>query len=312
MNPIIHRPVDVSRLALTAIDEAIANTGRQIITHTALDTVLTLRKRKLSLVLALSSNWKTGFMKYVCTLNAENISWHGDEAMAYVTLEDSVEDLGISDLANISAIGIGDILDGKANMQAIKAAAAKRGAMPIYVLGHSAESRKARPRLSMPNITAALCELENAMSLKFRLVCIDYLQRIDRDTDERETRMQFMENVERAKDLALILDTHVMLGAQSREDVVTRKNKIPQMGDVHEAPAAGRHAPDAIISLWRPYTTDGDATSVHVKGEEYAITEDLLFAQVTKQKQGRVGDVFPLSVDFARGRVVGAYSTVAL
>lgn len=308
-NTLVHRPLDVARLSLKAVDELIELAPRALRTYTSIDnTLLGLRPRILTSVIALSSNWKTGFMQYVSRMNAAKLSGIDNNAIVYVTWETSIEELGLMDLAHTTGFDVGDIIEGRADMEKVRAAADERGAVPIYVIGHSSETRHARPNLSLPVVIESLKILERQMNIKPTLICLDYLQRIERDTAEKETRLQFMQNVERAKDMALILDCHVMLGVQAREEVSTRKIKLPRMGDAHEAPAALRHASDNVIGLWRPYVTEGNGGSVDVGGNIYAVTEDLLFASVEKQKFGRMGDIYPLSVDFATATVRGSYT----
>jgi replicative DNA helicase len=239
---------------------------------------------------------------------AKRMAYDGNECVIIVTWEDSIEEYGLSNIANHTGIDVQDILRGRFDDTSMRQAVVELGARPVYVVGHSEETRRNRPNLSMSNVAQALIEFERTQKLKIKAVFLDYLQRMERDTDIRETRHQYMANAEASKDLALALNTHVVLGVQAGEDVAKRQMKIPQMGDAHEAPSAVRHVSNNMIGLWRPWATGDREGSVSVGGCAYACTPDLLFAQSVKQKMGDIGNTVALSVDFAQNKVVGEYT----
>jgi replicative DNA helicase len=304
---IVHAPNKVASLTLSAIEEFIANRDDSLRTFTPLDRAVTMSANTLTVIAALSSNWKTGFMKYMANELVQRVRYDGNECVVMVTWEDSIERYGLSHLASHMRMDTQDILRGKFDEVALRQAVVELGARPVYLIGHSEATRKERPSLTMRNICDALRRFENDTNMKIKAVFLDYIQRMEGEKGISEKRLQCEDNANMAKDLSLMLNTAVVMGTQVTEEVAKRDMKIPQMGDAAEAPSAIRWAADTMIGLWRPKAT-GNEGSVSVGGYAYAVTPDLLLAQVTKQKFGNIGDVFALSVDFAQNKVVGEYT----
>lgn len=308
---IVYTPAEVSTLTLQAIEYRQSTLDRGVtLGIDQVDKVLKpFRPGELVSIIALSSNWKTGLMQYVARRTAEALDPTGDECVLYITWEVAVEEAGLLDLANATGIDIGEIADGNVtDWDKLKRAAVKRGTLPVVVIGHSLARRKARPALNLTNVGAAVRWLEDNLKLKVRLACLDYLQRIEWE-GEGEPRIQYTRNVQRCKDMALAIGAPVMLGCQAKQELMDRSWKLPRMNDGMETSAI-MHASDKIIGLWRPLVTEGPDSTIGEGASRMMVNDDLLLLGISKQRFGRVGDWWPLSVDFARNQVRGVMEPV--
>lgn len=309
----VYTPPEVADLTYKAIEyrQSTRDRGVTLGVDTVDKVLKPMRPGELVTVIALSSNWKTGLMQYVARRTAETLSPTGDECVLYVTWEIAVEEAGLLDLANATGIDIGDIAEGNvSDWDKLKRAALDRGKLPMVVIGHSLARRKSRPVLNMTTVALAVRWLEDKMNLRVRLACLDYLQRIEWE-GEGDPRIQYARNVQRCKDMALQIGAPVMLGCQAKQELMDRAWKLPRMNDGMETSAI-MHASDKIIGLWRPLVTEGPDSWIGEGDNKLHVTDDLLVMGLSKQRFGRVGDWWPLSVDFARNKVNGIYEPVEL
>lgn len=303
---IVYTPAEVSRLTLEAVEtrERTKEVGIRLGISVVDDVFLPMRPGELITVLALSSNFKTGLMQHVARKTAAQLDPEGNECVIYVTWEVAVEELGMIDLANATQLDISDLAQGKIkDWDSLKRAAIKRGTQPIYVIGHSIARRKSRPVLTMTNIARAVAYLEDALNLRPRLSILDYLQRMEPEGDG-EPRLLHSRNVDRAKNMALATGAPVLLGCQAKQEVMDRRVKLPRINDGMETSNV-MHSSDKIISLWRPVVTDGQGASFEMGGKQMSASEELLIMGLSKQRFGKVGDWWPLRVDFAKNEIQG-------
>lgn len=304
---ILYRPADVSQLTLQTIEEFESNKAARV-PLTPIDeinsTLKAARPGELITIVALSSNWKTGFMQCALRNEAARLDPAGNECVLYVTYEVSIEECGMLDVANEARIDVGDIIDGNIqDWSAIKSAAIRRGAMPIYVIGNSIARRKERAKLTMTDVSKAAYIMENTLGLRIKLAAVDYLQIIPaegaRSSDER--RIQVAANTQRCKDMAFALGCPVMIGCQAKQELYDRDWKLPRMNDGMETSGI-MHITDKMIGLWRPWVTDPGGM---IGEPEFKVTEDMLIVGVPKQRFGEVGKWWPLNVDFSRNEIRG-------
>lgn len=303
---LIYRPQDVSALTVAEIEyrEKTKNSGVPVRLSGGPEKIINpMRGGELITVLGLSSNGKTWLMNHLARETAKTLDPAGNDIVLYVSWEEAVEDIGITDIANSLKVDLTDIAHGNVkDWQAVKSAAVKRGSLPIYVLGHSMERRKSRPKLSMTNVALAVRKLEEEYGFRIRLTVLDYLQRIEREGDD-ESRLQFSRNVDRAKDMAFATGAPVVLGCQAKQEVMSRDWKLPQMNDGMET-SNTMHSSDKIFSVWRPYITDG-AGAVICKEPYIEATPDLLMLGLPKQKRGDAGMWWPLTGDPKTNTIYG-------
>lgn len=310
---ILYTPAEVSKNTLAAIGkiQAQRDSAVKVAIPGISEQVSVLRPGRLITVIALPSNWKTGLMQAMARAEAERLDPSGSEAVIYATWEVAIEELGVYDLANAIKLDVARVLSGdisKAEFEDMRAAAIQRATLPIYVLGHSIqdEERRKRPHMTMSAVGVAINQLEDEFGIKPRASFLDYLQRIKPENTEDETRMQFSRNVDRAKDMSLATGAPVVLGCQAKQDVAGRDMKLPRMNDGRETSNIADTS-DTVITLWRPYVTEGADAEFDIFGQTLVARKDLVIAHVAKNKFGDVGGWWPLRVDFATNRVIGLY-----
>lgn len=263
------------------------------------------RPRRVNGIIAYTSHGKTSVMNIMARSFVEQINKDAEnEVVVFATWEDSVEDLTLSHLANVSRIPVQSLFHGdlKPNQWAeMMRAATQRAQSPLWVIGHSEQKEARRPRLTMTDITAAMEYIVDKRKKKVRAVFLDYLQRINRDDKRGEMRGQYMAIMDAVKDLALDFNTDVIIGSQVGRDVKDRKWKQPQDNDAQET-SNFEQTCDGILSLWIPKKTENIGDQLiekkGVDGQAVFVTDNLMLIQTLKQKKAkapvlRAVDFFP-------------------
>jgi replicative DNA helicase len=255
------------------------------------DHYVMFRPRRVNGILAYTSQGKTSVSNILARNFAKQIG--EDEVIVYATWEDSVEDMTLSYIANTTKINITSLFGGKLTpneWDAMMKASTERAATPIWLIGHSEQKQARRPRLTMTDIWAAMEYIVDKRKKKVRAVFLDYLQRINRDDQKGETRMQYMGIMDKVKDLALDFNTCVVIGTQVGRDVKERTWKQPQDNDAQET-SNFEQTCDGMISLWIPKKTEkiGDCLieKKGVDGQAVFVTENLMLMQTLKQKKAQ-------------------------
>jgi len=255
------------------------------------DHYVMMRPRRVNGILAYTSHGKTSLMNIMARSFVDQIG--EDEVIVYSTWEDSVEDMTLSYLANVSRIPVQSLFHGDLSLsqwESMMKAATQRAATPLWLIGHSEQKQARRPRLTMTDITAAMEYITDVRKKKVRAVFLDYLQRINRDDKKGEMRGQYMSIMDSVKDLALDFNTCVVIGTQVGRDIKERKWKQPQDNDAQET-SNFEQPSDGMISLWIPKKTEkiGDCLieKKGVDGQAVFVTENLMTIQTLKQKKGK-------------------------
>jgi replicative DNA helicase len=302
---IVFTPQQVSTLAMQVVGErrTTAGTGVRLGIPNVDKDFLPLRPGELCAVIGRPSNYKTGLMLYAARHETKKIQEEctaDRECVIYVTWEIAVEESGLIELANATHIDVSAIAQGTITDQDwdnLMRAAVERAVTPLWVIGHSLANRKKRPSLTMTDVARALTFIENEMGYHPRLIVLDYLQQIqpEKSTDRR---IQVMENVHRAKDMALALGCPVMLGVQAKREVDERKFKLPVMGDGMETSNI-EHTADKILTVWMPKTSEEPNSEVN----GIAVTDNLLLFGLAKQRYGVAGRIYALHVEPATNEI---------
>jgi hypothetical protein len=185
-------------------------------------------------------------------------------------------------------------------------ASIKRAVTPLWVVGHSQmeykNQRKARPRMTIRDVARALEFIihdATAETLSPVMLVLDYLQRIRADEQDGETRReQMMEAVNLSKDIGIAYGCPVVLGVQTRRDVMDRgEDKIPTLSDGQETSNIEQ---SSVVSfgLWYPIKSEKiviGKPAPQVWG--YPVTKNLLFCRLLKQKLGEAPITYALHVD---------------
>ena len=249
------------------------------------------RPRRVNGWLAYTSHGKTSLMNILARNFVSQIG--EDEVIVYATWEDSVEDMTLSYLANVSRVPVVSLFNGNLSVgewESMMKAATQRATTPLWLIGHSEQKESRRPRLTMTDITAAMEYIVDKRKKKVRAVFLDYLQRINRDDKKGEMRGQYMAIMDSVKDLALDFNTCVNIGTQVGRDIKERKWKQPQDNDAQET-SNFEQTCDGMISLWIPKKTEkiGDQLieKTGVDGQAVFVTENLMMIQTLKQKKAK-------------------------
>lgn len=259
------------------------------------------RPGELRVVLGYTSNYKTGLMNYVARHTARQLAADPTSRAVVITVtwEQSVEEQGMTDLAQLAPIDITRMMRGgmtEPDWQALRAAAVQRGALPWWLIGHSSETKERRPRLSLTDVARSLAYLVDKQGVTPALICLDYLQRMRREGDS-ETRMQFVDLVDRCKDMALAFGVPVMLGSQASRKVREKSNawRLPQPDHGQETSNLEQSA-DSLLSVWMPKQDYPTGQILEYGPLRLKVTPNLLVLGIMKQKFGSAPKVIPLHV----------------
>ena len=308
---IVYTPSEVGTLVLGAVSERKANPGAGIrLGIPEVDAqLLPLRPGELVTITGRPGNYKSGLMQFWARRVANELLASQDEhgIVVYVTWEMAVEEIGLYDLAAATALDAAELAQGRlddAAFERLQAAAVRRACIPLWLIGHSIERRKKRPRLTMGNVAKALEWIEDNMEFHPRIVFLDYLQQMEperRPGQEVNRRMDIFENVHRCKDMALALGCPVVLGVQATRAVDERTWKLPQIGDQMESSNI-EHTADKMISVWMPKTSEPPGL---LGNTDLEVNDNLLILGIIKQKLGPAGGWWGLYVDPTRNVITG-------
>lgn len=268
-----------------------------------LDAVLNpMRPGELVVVLGFTRNYKSGLMNYIARYHALRMRDTGTTNRAVITFtwEQSIEEQGITDIAQLTSLDTGRMMRGQftdEEWNLLLLGAMRRGTIPWWLVGHSASINERRPRLNMSEVTEVLEWIVDFQEIKPTLVVLDYLQRIKREKGET-MREQFIGIVDKAKDLALAFHCPVMLGSQAGRTVVsnqTRTWRLPHVDEGQETSNLEQSA-DKLLSVWMPKNDHPLGTVLQYADKNYTVTENLLILGVMKQKFGPSPKIMQLEV----------------
>lgn len=305
---VVFAPQTISKQAIDTISEQAKNPhlgvisglpGVDVINGGALNRH---RPGDLRVVLGYTSNYKTGLMNFTARHTALAIQERGgaeSKAVITVTWEQSVEEQGIIDLAQLSQIDVTRMLNGEmtnGEWSRLRKAALTRGALPWWLIGHSSSANTRRPRLTLSDVAHALEYIIDVQHVTPELIVLDYLQRMSRD-DMRgdEVRVQFMAIVDRCKDMALAFNVPVLLGTQAGRQIKGRTWRLPQTDDGQETSNLEQSA-DSLLSVWLPKQDYPIGTLLEYGTEQYSVTPNTLMLGILKQKLGKAPKIYELHV----------------
>jgi replicative DNA helicase len=252
---------------------------------------------ELVTVLAYTSHGKTSWMNYVARQALKDIK--ENEVVIKCTWEQSVEEDTLYWIANDSGIPITKLVLGVDDTEwdVFMQSYTKRATTPLWIIGHSSiesqKQKRIRPRMTMTNITQACEYIMNQATdsdFKVKLVVLDYLQRIRPDPSDGDTkRLQMMEAVNKAKDLALSLGCPVILGSQGGRDIQERDDKRPRLEDGQETSNIEQSS-QKVIGLYYPMKS----MKLGDKVEGQTVTRNLMMFTLLKQTLGEAPFTVPL------------------
>lgn len=309
-------PETISRLTINELKQLRAEqaAGGGIMSGLSnIDKVLTpFRKGELVPVLGYMNNYKSAFMSLLCNHAVPQIKPENNEIIVVCSWEDSVEDRGIWDIAEMTrldttALARGEFSD--TEWRKILDASMKRAEKPIFYIGHSDQDLRRRPRLSLQQVWQVLEHLYSYHGKQARMIALDYLQRIRPEKERRDWRVAMMETVDVAKDMAIAFGTPVILGTQagrkSQERAVPR---LPMVEDAQETSNIEQSA-GKFFSLCLPHKTMAIGERFDFAGSSFDVTENLLLVGLLKQKKGPAPKYFAFHVDWTTHQLTPYKST---
>lgn len=257
------------------------------------------RPGELRVILGYTSNYKTGLMNYIARNAARELAKREDESRAVITVtwEQSVEEQGIIDISQLAVLDVTKMMRGElteSDWKKLRKAAVMRGGLPWWLIGHSSETQTRRPRLGLNDLASALEYIIDVQKITPELIVLDYLQRIRRENND-EARLQFMEMVDRCKDMALAYHVPVMLGSQAKRTVKERAWRLPQSDDGQETSNLEQSA-DSLLSVWMPKQDYPPDHKIEWGELKLTVSPNLLIVGILKQRFGIAPKVLPLHV----------------
>jgi replicative DNA helicase len=171
----------------------------------------------------------------------------------------------------------------------------RRITMPLYLIGHSTQEQRHRPRLSLCAVEQGIHKLLDWYNLRPRVIFLDYLQQIEPD-EGQDRRMQVFYNVHRCKDIALSCACPVVVGSQANRESYSEKWGVPPFTSSQES-SNFEHTCDKMLGVWYPVKDNPNGGQLDTKTMTLDITENLLILQVMKQKIGPSGRWWPLHIE---------------
>lgn len=249
---------------------------------------------------------KTAFMLWWARREAARLAAANakNKVVVYITYEQAVEDLMAFNVAADKHLSIDGMARGTlspADWDSVLASLTGAVGLPLAIIGHSAERRQRRPRLTLTNVGESLAYMVDTLHLEPHMVFLDYLQRIPGEKYGGDRRLEVSESLDRCKDAALAFGAPWVVGVQAKREVDSRDLQIPQLSDGQET-ANIEQASDKIFSVVRPckYRKDGDAFgSVTVRGYKQ------MLVSLLKQKLGIDNKAEWIDFDVATNTIEG-------
>lgn len=288
---IIYTPNEIANMTVQYLQERVNNREYAVdLGHADLDEILNpAHPGDLISILGRPGSGKTSFMMRWARYRAEKLSKaETPRTVAYLTLEQTVEDLYAFSLAAETGISITDMARGnitEAQMQVILGTTVKLMNYPLCFMGHSATHRRARPSLDIETIRQNLHSLEDrgrkyGEAFKLDMIFMDYLQRAP--YKGRDKVIGLYDIMNECKELALEFACPFVLGVQAKREVDDRALPIPGLSDAQWTSGV-EQVSDVVISTVRPskYKDPGESFgSITVEGYNQ------MLVTVCKQKLG--------------------------
>lgn len=267
------------------------------------DKYVMARANKINGIVADTSQGKTTVSGVIARRMAEQLDIENEEIGLFVTWEDTVEDFGLSDFANISKIPLASLFHGDVKeheMKRLLRASVERAKTPLWIMGQSEESTHLQPQFTMTDVSHAVDYLVNTQKKKVKFVILDYLQSIDRSDvrHEPDGRLQFAGVMNKIKEFTMSFHPCTWVGSQvTRSKVEKVKWRQPQIHWAMET-ANFEHRCDGAISLWLPWKSldvweQGECMKEKegVDGKAIYVRPETMLVEIIKQKKAPTGHV---------------------
>jgi len=266
------------------------------------EKVIPIRPGEMGIIIGRPGHGKTSVLMYLARTEAERIQkrgTRGEECVAYVTWEESAEDvtrmlLGTPDAPYTAT----DLAWGKVDLDVIRSQVVKQSEFPpVYVIGHGIMRAKRGKRAPLMDPTAVLIALETMESdygVKPTLMCFDYIQRIPIPR-ERQKVEEVTEAAKAINDLAKRIACPAYVAAQASREPDSRDDKIPKAQDCQWASALEQDA-DKLFAVMRPIKYEINTLELS-DGRVFSVTDKMMILRMLKQR-GAPGDyTWPMYFD---------------
>ncbi|MDD1750450.1 MAG: DnaB-like helicase C-terminal domain-containing protein [Methanothrix sp.] len=298
----IFSPSEIGEATLKLVMENVANPNNGLLTGiSGLDgkgRMVPMRRGWLVTIMGYASHGKSSLANRIMRNNALGIQMLGLErtrAVVTCTWEQSIEEQGLYDAAQLTALSVEDMLTGQlkaGDIEKMKDACSQRATIPWWLIGHSSSKDERRPRLNLPQIKEALFILRDKHGVKPILVTLDYLQRIGQQCYRGEMRERFISTVDDAKDMALELGCPVMLVSTTGRQVHERDIGLPEMDDGRETSNI-EDSSDIMLGTWLPKHKYADGKLIVIGGKGIRVSTFLMLIRIVKQKFGKAPVTHP-------------------
>jgi replicative DNA helicase len=260
---IIFSPSQVAR-AGTAYIEARANNKSEGIPFylPSMDSkLLPLLPGELLTIIGRPGAGKSAVMMYWARSRAKYLQsrFINDRVVVYITYEMHCEELYALHVAAEVGIPVDAMARGQLDeeqLELVRNYGVRRTAVPLWLIGHSQERRKKRPRIDLNGVIESLWRMENweeegKRDLKIDMIFVDYLQRIPFEGNPESKVIGIDENLNKLKDIGLMFSCPVVCGVQARREVDDRNPAIPELNDGQWS-SATEQVSDKVLSVVRP------------------------------------------------------------
>lgn len=205
-----------------------------------------------------------------------------------ISLEMPVEEIVMREIALHSKTDSRKIRTNDPNVDWAVVNSAVANLEPIYYVGSSIHKRGSLPPI-MSVIKSAINSIVDTYEFIPSLICIDYLQRMRLDSKTRDRRTELAEIVSSLKDIALSLQTRVILGSQVGRDI--EKESVVPLPTLASGKETGSIEEDAdlVLGCFRPARHLPIGSVIPRTNPERIVTDTLYFIQLLKQRNGVVG-----------------------
>jgi replicative DNA helicase len=269
---IIFSPAQVARTGTAYIEERVSNRNEGIpfgVPKVDADFLPLLPGELLTLI-ARPSHGKTSHMIRWARHRARHLQANQitNRVVVYLTHEQHVEELHALVAAAETGVPVDMMARGTlddAQIELVRDYGVRRPALPLWLVGHSQERRKRRPRIDLTSVEASLRKIENwdndgtRRDLKIDMLFVDYLQRIPMEGNPESKTISIDNNLNHLKDIGLEFACPVVVGVQAKRDVDSYQVQIPEMGDGAWS-ASIEQVSDKVLACVRPsrYKKDGE------------------------------------------------------
>jgi len=257
--------------------------------------VIPLRAGEMAVIVGRPGHAKTSLMAYLAKAEAQRIMDRGTrdtECVVYVTWEESAEELTKMFIPRVGAdYTITDLAWGRVPMDTIIGQASKLSQFPpILVIGHGIErarSGKRAPVMTPDAVLSAIETLETDYGRKPTLALFDYVQRVPIQRISNKVE-EVTEAVKAINDLGMRIACPIYVGAQARQEVDRRDDKMPAAADCQWASAILQDA-DKLFAVMRPAQYLSPSQMGHEiyefsDGRSFIVNTNLLILKMWKQR----------------------------